>query len=128
MSGITDTISLSVTGDDGSQTLSGRLYANGSVRAKVDAIIPAGSIDLAIGLAFPFASLDTIQILADKNCILKFNDVSAPMPQINVVGGWPFVWNSGDGYFPNPFTADVTTVYVSAPGPTVNLRIKALAD
>jgi hypothetical protein len=128
MSGITDTAFLSVTGDDGTATVSGRILSGGTVRGRIDSVIPAGMVDMSILISFPFAYLDTIQILSDKDCILKFNDPAAPVPQINLVGGWPYFWNSGDGYFPNPFTVDITGVFVSTPGPAVHLILKALSQ
>ena len=128
MSGITDTAFLSVTGDDGTATISGRLLSNGTVRARVDIVIPAGSVDLPINVSFPFTYLDTIQILADKDCTIKFNDPAAPILTIDLIGGWPYFWNSGDRYFANPFTADVTGVFISTPGPAVNLKLKALSQ
>ena len=128
MSGITDAAFLSVTGDDGTATISGRLYSAGTVRARVDIVIPAGSVDLPINVSFPFNYLDTLQIFSDKDCIVKFNDPAAPLWQVDLIGGWPYFWNSGDGYFPNPLTADVTGIFVSTPGPAVHLILKALSQ
>jgi hypothetical protein len=124
---ITDTAFLSVTGDDGTTTLAGRILSAGTVRARVDIVIPQGIVDQPITVSFPHAILDTIQMLSDKDCIVKFNSATAPILTVNLVGGWPYFWNSSSGYFPNPFSADVSTIYVSTPGSAVNLKLKALS-
>jgi hypothetical protein len=123
---ITDTAFLSITGDDGTMPISGRILAAGTVRARVDIVIPQGIVDQPVTVAFPFSILDTIQMWSDKDCIVKFNDSAAPILTVNLVGGWPYFWSSSPGYFPNPLTADVSTIYISTPGSAVNFKLKAL--
>jgi hypothetical protein len=124
---ITDTAFLSITGDDGTTAISGRILSAGTVRARVDIVIPQGIVDQLVTVTFPADILDTIQILSDKDCTIKFNDATSPILTIGLIGGWPYFWNSSSKYFPNPFTADVTGLFVSTPGSAVNLKLKALS-
>jgi hypothetical protein len=74
---------------------------------------PAASSNVSLTLAFPFATLQQIILLSDKGMTLKFNSTSSPVPEIVLQPGSPFEWNSSDGYFANPFTANITQVFVS---------------
>lgn len=74
---------------------------------------PAGSVNVSLTLAFPFATLQQIILLSDKGMTLKFNSTSTPTPTIVLQPGSPFEWNSSDGYFANLFTANITVVFVS---------------
>jgi hypothetical protein len=124
---ITDTAFLSITGDDGTTAIAGRILSAGTVRARVDIVIPQGIVDQLVTVTFTAAILDTIQILSDKDCVIKFNDPTTPILTVNLVGGWPYFWNSSSGYFPNPFSADVSGIFISTPGSAVNLKLKALS-
>lgn len=74
---------------------------------------PAGSTNVLLTMAFPYATLQEVFLWSDKGMTLKFNSSSSPVPQIVLQPGSPFEWNSSDGYFANPFTANVTAVYIS---------------
>jgi hypothetical protein len=125
MSGFIHTLTRSDSDDGGGKTLSGRMLAVGGTQVTIDTVIAAGSVDVPIAISFAFADLHFFAAFSDKNCTLKFNDASAPVPLKMLVAGWPWDWNVGDGYYPNPFTEDITVVYVSADS-GCNLRIKAL--
>ena len=74
---------------------------------------PAGSVNVVLAIVFPYATLQQIMLWSDKGMTLKFNSSGSPVPQIVLQPGSPFEWNSSDAYFSNPFTANITTCYVS---------------
>ena len=74
---------------------------------------PAGSTNVVLALAFPYATLQEIFLWSDKGMTLKFNSSSSPAPAIILQPGSPFEWNSSDGYFTSLFTVNITTCYVS---------------
>lgn len=74
---------------------------------------PAASVNVLLTLAFPFATLQQIALVSDKGMTLKFNSSGSPVPTITLQPGSVFEWNSSDGYFANPFTANITQVFVS---------------
>jgi hypothetical protein len=74
---------------------------------------PAGSINTLYAITFAYATLQQIVMWSDKGCTLKFNSSGSPVPAITLQPGSIFEWNSSDGYFANPFTVNITGVYVS---------------
>jgi hypothetical protein len=44
---------------------------------------------------------------------IKTNSPTSPGNTINLVAGVPLIWDASAGYYPNPFTTNVTGFYVT---------------
>jgi hypothetical protein len=47
------------------------------------------------------------------DCTVKTNSTSAPGNTLNLKAGRDHSWERSPGYYPNPFTADVTVLYIT---------------
>lgn len=82
-----------------------------------------------VPIQFAYANLGSVYIIADQNCILKFNNSTTGVPQVNLTAGQPFMWDyTQNGQITgasNPFTADITTLYFqSGTGVTANTNLQ----
>ena len=105
---------ISATGDE-----------TGSNQYSVDVSFPAASVNTPIAATFTASGVQSVFMLADNNLTLLTNSTGSPSNTFNLVAGRPLVWAVSDGYFANPFSANVTGFYVSCT-PSARLRIKLL--
>ena len=90
--------------------------------------IPAATTNQQVIIAFTMAALKSVLIYADGACTLKTNSTSAPDDTFSLDADSGVVWNN-QMTITNPFTANVTTIYITTPsGATVNVKIYALVD
>lgn len=100
------TFTYGVSSDSGSTALSGSQTESGSAELTINQSFPAGSSAVAVsGLTLTYTTFMGIFLLADKNCSITF---TGPGLTINLIAGTPFRWSRSEGYFTNPFTANVT--------------------
>ena len=111
------TVNRSISFNPAASGISGYSQSSGGVSNAVvgpaTSYFAAGSSNVALTLSFPYATLQQAFLWSDKGMTLKFNSTGSPTPTIILQPGSPFEWNSSDGYFANPFTANVTVVYIT---------------
>lgn len=90
--------------------------------------IPAATTNQQILIAFTMAALKSVFIKASGPCTLKTNSSGAPDDTFALDSDSGVVWNE-QMLTENPFTVNVTTMYVTTPsGDDVALQIYALVD
>lgn len=85
----------------------------GGLRLSFNETIPAATTNQLIPLAFTLANMISLVISSDANVTIKTNNSGTPDQTINLVGGKPMVWDSGE-YYANPIEDNITALYVSA--------------
>lgn len=94
----------------------------------IDRTIATGTTNLQIDLAFVRSRLKSILILSNVDVTLKTNSSGSPDDTIALTANNPLIYRS-DGYLAVPFSADVTTIYVTnSSGQNSNLQIRVLED
>ena len=97
----------------------------GASEYTADQTFPAASSDATLTAAFNYANVQAVYILADQNCTLETNSGSSPDNTFSLIAGRPLVWSRSAGYTSNPFTANVTGLFVTCT-PATRLQIKIL--
>jgi len=93
----------------------------------IEESVPTGN--LTIGFGVDISALKGLYILASGNLTLRTNDNDSPDDELAIHGNQPLVWSGTDGYFSNPFGADIATLIAENPGAgNVTLQIRALVD
>lgn len=109
-----DSISISYTGNGKAVTTPIGSYT-GTKDAGVATVIPAGTTNQAITVVFTYATIQSFVMASDQNLTVKVNSTTTPVPSITLKATAGLVWGSDYGVA-NPFTADVTTFYVTNAG------------
>src|SRR4051794_5420968 len=107
----TDKISITYTGNGQSVSTPVGTYT-GTKDAGVATVIAAGATNVEIDVVFPFALIQSFVMASDQDVTVKVNSTTTPVPTINLKKTSGLVWAS-DIALSNPFTADVTKIYVS---------------
>jgi len=113
---LTDSISISYTGNG--KAVSSKLGTfTGTKDAGVAAVIPAGSVNFEIDVAFPMANIQSIVFDSTQNVTIKTNVSASPADTIALNANYGVYW--GIGFLAaKPLTADVTKFFISNPGAT----------
>lgn len=98
---------------DNSGSISGSWNEVGNSEVSVDRTIGANVTNQQITLAFTVAACQDLFFLADKGATLKTNSTTTPGDTITLKPGIPLTWSASAGYYSNPYTVDVTTIYVT---------------
>jgi hypothetical protein len=69
------------------------------------------------------ANVKSFMLLATADMTIKTNSSSSPGNTINLKANLPLNWAASNGYFANPFTVDVTSLFVSC---TASARLQAV--
>jgi hypothetical protein len=69
--------------------------------------------DKELAIAFGFAAVKWVVMWATAACTIETN-AHPHSNTFSLLANKPLVWKSADGYFANPFTVDVTKMYLSA--------------
>lgn len=123
---ITQTVSLNHRDSPGSNnSIQESFSESGNTAINVNQSFAANTTNAQVTLAFTAANLRLISLVATQNMTLKTNSYASPGDTINLIAGIPLVWDYSSQYFPNPFTHDVTTLYVTCTA-SATLQIKGL--
>jgi hypothetical protein len=97
---------------------------NADVIDRVDVAVPANAVNQQIAIAFTMAKLVAVELVAvGTDLTLKTNSTGSPANTFTLKAGKPFTWEFDVG-ITNPFTADVTTVYLSNPSATTAATLR----
>lgn len=119
----TQTLTYSITSDNAPSPLTGRQSEVGNTETLLSQSFAAASSAAAVsGVAFATTNLQSIFLLADKDCAITF---TGPGLTINLVAGVPFIWERSTGYYAIPFGANVTAATLTCT-PAVNLKGRIL--
>jgi hypothetical protein len=118
---ITHKLTFSVSSDSGGTPLSGVQSEVGATEINQDVNYGASLTDQLLTVAFTVANVQSIFLLSDKGLKIETNSGSSPTDTINLKPGSPLAWSISEGYFPNPFTANVTAFYITT---TVAARLQ----
>lgn len=110
----TDTISISYSGNGKAVSTPLGTYT-GAKDAGVATVIPAGSTNLEIDVAFPHATIQSLIMTSDQDLTVNVNSTTTPTPALTLKKTAPIVYAT-DFSYSNPFTADVTKFYVTNAG------------
>lgn len=120
------TCTLSVTMSTPDGPISGSSVSVDGSGVGIDDPFTAGKTDYEYTIAFPYTRLKKFVAKCSVDCILEFNNSTTGVPTLALAAGVPFVYDAAQPYA-NPFTADVTKVYLTAT-PAGTLQIYALYD
>lgn len=112
----TDTITISYSGNGKAVSAPVGTYT-GTKDAGVATVVPAGSTNLEIDVAFPHDTIQSFIMTSDQNVTVNVNSSTTPVPALTINKTAPLVYGS-DFNFSNPFTADVTKFFISNAGTT----------
>lgn len=97
----------------GTQSVSSDTIIKNSYEGAGSNAIPASSTNYQVPLTFVTAKLKAAYLIASATMTLKYNSTSSPAPSITLAAGVPYLWTLASG-ITSPFTADVTTLYVTS--------------
>lgn len=121
---ITYTVSRGATSSVGA-TLKGSHTEAGTSEINLDSQYAASSSNVSLAAAFDVADIQAVILLSDQNLTLETNSGGSPDDTISLIAGVPLEWSRSAGYFPCPFTVDVTGLFVTCT-PAARLRGKIL--
>jgi hypothetical protein len=125
---ITHTQTYTVVTNNTQGTVSGSLQEVGSSEIVLDQTIPANSTNLLYTISLIAANLQSFIMLSDSDLTVKTNSSSAPANTINLKAGKPLVWDISNGYYPNPFTVNVTAFYSTNGTVATNFKCRFLTN
>lgn len=111
----------------GGPTLTGQVVDTAATLITVDLTFAAGSTNVAAALAFVRSTTQQFYFLTDQPLTMKTNSSGSPADTFNLVAGAPFRWSRSEGYFAMPFSADVTSIFVTC-AQTTRLRVYVLTN
>lgn len=101
------------TASSGGGSVSGQYTETGATESNIDENYPAASTNTLLTIAFNYANIQNIELVASQDMTIKTNSSGAPDDTINLKAGNPLVWSKSASYFANPFTANVTALYIT---------------
>lgn len=115
---------------NGSRTIeASKQYSGDGQLASRDVDVPDSSTDWLVNWTCDFSQLQAIFILCDKAIIIETNDGSSPGDTLTLAANVPFEWRKDDSVHDNPFTVDVTALYVTTGSVGIaRLQIEGLTD
>ena len=129
---VTRTVTITSQGANG-QTLTTTYTITGNEEVNFSENLAIGT---SVEFTFPIAAYATVQcvdITASSACTIDFNSTGAPAPALSVSPTQPAHWDVNqyavnNTYWPNPFTANVTVMYITnAAACTLNISVLLLA-
>jgi hypothetical protein len=127
---VTRTVTITSQGANG-QTLTTSYVVTGNEEINISETMAIGT-NVLIALNFPHANLQCVDITASSATTFKFNSSGSPVPSLSVTPTSFVHWDVNQysvnaTAWPNPFTADVTALYVTnAAASTINLSFLLL--
>lgn len=118
---VTHKLTFSISSDSGGTPLSGVQSEVGVTEFAFDTNYGASLTDQLLAIAFPAANVQGVFFLSDKGLVIETNSGTSPVNTFTLKPGTPFVWSKSAGYYPNPFTANVTAFYITT---TVAARLQ----
>lgn len=116
-----------ITVDDGGETTTKQVSATADAELNLDPTA-AAEATTEVAAAFAYADIVGFFIVSDQDATLLTNSSGAPDDTIELTANTPIVWYAGCGY-DCPFTADVTSLFVTVAGTTAAaVKIRLLYD
>lgn len=98
----------------------------GTTISQFDFSVPGSTTNGQYPCAFVRSGLLVVWMLASANCTVKTNSSGSPANTFSLIAGVPFLWDAQSAYFSDPYSADVTTIYVTTSTNAARLQILAL--
>ncbi|HME96754.1 MAG TPA: hypothetical protein VKN16_21340 [Methylomirabilota bacterium] len=112
----------------------GGASVQGSVASVADAednrdiVVPPTTTDHPVALTLAFASLKSLFILSDQDVSFQTNNAATPVDTLTLKANVPFTWVSTGGVV-NPFTANITSLFLTNAGATAaTVQIRLAVD
>jgi hypothetical protein len=118
---ITDTITVNLTGTDGSRIQSSSTET-GSTQTNLDIPIPAGVTNQLVAMSFIVANVQCLFLVSNQDVTLKTNSTTAPGNTLTLKAGIAYMWRKSATYNALLFTVDVTGWYFTT---TASARVQA---
>jgi hypothetical protein len=99
-----------IGGKNGSFTISKEAEA---LIPSIELVVPAAQTNFPIIFALDVSQLKMIHIVSTKDCILETNSGGSPIDVFPLKANEPLQWWEGHPVLDNPFTADVTGLYIT---------------
>lgn len=108
--------------------VTGSIETTGNGETNRNVAAPAATVT-EVDVDFAFADLKRVLVISDKDFSLKTNSSGSPADTIAIKAGKPFVWEADTGYFDNPFTVDVTSIFIdNGAGAVANVQMYFLVN
>jgi hypothetical protein len=107
---ITHDLSIAFSSTDGTHAAGG-YTETGTNTVRIARQFYAGSTDVLIAAAWTIAATQALYLLSTTDLTVKTNSATSPADTIELKAGMPLVWEASGGYYPNPFSTDVTAFY-----------------
>lgn len=89
----------------------------GKYAHNIEAVVPAGSSNLAFTITVPYASIQLVGLAADQAVTVKINSSTTPTETFALSATSGVIWGV-DSPTTNPFGHDITALYVTNSGTT----------
>ena len=99
----------------------------------LETVVAIGAADDLLIIALDYDEIRGLYILSDQDLTINTNSTGAPDDTIELIANEPLEWHKfatpGEEYFTNPFTVDVTKMYLTnGSGVEANLTIIVVQD
>lgn len=126
---VTRTVTIISQGANG-KTLSSTYVVTGNEETNLSQLIPISGATYA--MEFAYATIQSVDIVSDQNITLTFHSSGGSIPAFTLVAGIPVHWDvdakaNNSTYFPNPFTADITSLVASANTIAANVNVSIMS-
>lgn len=121
---LTHTLTIAYT--NGAETLRNSVERTSGAEANISETIAASQTDKLVAFTLDVSQAKSVFVQADAACTVETNSSSAPDNTLSLVADEPIIWYSGSS-LTNPFTVDVTKLYVTTTVETV-LDVRVLYD
>ncbi len=100
----------------------------GSGDITIEETVADSQTDSQIACDLDVSAMKTLYLESDQDVTIETNSADTPDDTINLTANNPIVWQT-DGYTSNPFTVDVTDLYVTnASGSEATIKLESLYD
>ena len=112
----------------GSSVVSETVTRTAESELNMELTIANSSIDTQVAVNFTASQLVSVFMLSDENLRVEVNNSSSALV-FELKADSPFIWESQDSYFSNPFTTNVSAFYVTnTSGASATFTFNTLID
>lgn len=113
----------------GQTTIRKTVTSTDSAHIGFEEIVPDGESDYNISLDLDISAVSALVLVSDQDVTVETNDTESPDDTINLIGDAPKVFNESPSLGENPFTTDVTDLYITnASGEEATIQFEAIYD
>ncbi len=84
----------------------------------LDVTVPGSTTDQAASVSILTAKVKSLYMLSSVDLTVQTNNGTTPDNTFTLKAGVPYFWDGQSGYFSNPLSANITTLYLTNAGTT----------